>query len=178
MAGGVFAGVAGPTLSTGSQDLLLPVCYGGIFVVRAATQVLMLAALAFTDIPAPSRQETHGHTRPLREIARQPLCIVALLSAMFGYGIMNFVMLSTPLVMDDHPLHTIADSNDVIMWHVLGMFAPSFATGWLIKKYGDLTVILAGALDSLTCVVINLSEIGNASCRKECVGRCRSRWAQ
>src|SRR3546814_10560256 len=84
MAGGVFAGVAGPTLSTGSQDLLLPVVYGGIFVVLAATQVLMLAALAFTDIPAPSRQETHGHTRPLREIARQPLFIVAALSAMFG----------------------------------------------------------------------------------------------
>src|SRR3546814_15663204 len=56
---------------------------------------------------------------------------------------------SSDVCSSDLPLHTIADSNDVIMWHVLGMFAPSFATGWLIKKYGDLNVILAGALASL-----------------------------
>ena len=159
LAGGVFAGIAGPTLSTWAFDMLAPVIYGGVFVVIIAMQMIMVALLLFTDIPPPSEAERSGPMRPFREIAAQPTFIVALISAMVGYGVMNFVMLSTPIFMSFHPTHPfgLPDINDVIMWHVVGMFAPSFFTGWLIKRFGDLNIITVGAVISALSITANLS---------------------
>jgi MFS family permease len=159
LAGGVFAGLAGPTLSTWSYDLLAPVIWAGVFVVMLVMQGLMVVALLFTDIPPPGTRELNGPVRPMGVIARQPKFIVALLSAMVGYGVMNLVMLSTPLFMRTHPTHPFAipEVNTVIMWHVIGMFAPSFITGWLIRRYGDLNIIAAGAVVAVVCVAVNLS---------------------
>ena len=159
LAGGVLAGLAGPTLSTWSYDLFAPVIWAGVFVVMLAMQVLMVLALLFTDIPPPTEKELSGTVRPITVIARQPKFIVALLSAMIGYGVMNLVMLSTPLFMKTHPTHPFAipEVNSVIMWHVIGMFAPSFFTGWLIKRYGDINIIAVGAVVAVLCVGVNLS---------------------
>jgi predicted MFS family arabinose efflux permease len=159
LAGGMFAGIVGPTLSTWAFDLLAPVIYGGVFLVIIAMQMIMIVLLLFTDIPTASDAERSGKVRPFREIAAQPTFIVALLSAMVGYGVMNFVMLSTPIFMSFHPTHPfgLPDVNNVIMWHVVGMFAPSFFTGWLIKRFGDLNIITAGAIVSALSIAVNLS---------------------
>ncbi len=159
LAGGVFAGLAGPSLSSIGYDMVQPILYGGVFAIILIMQALMVVLLLFTDIPAPTEQERSGPTRSMREIASQPAFIVALMSAMIGYGVMNFVMLSTPIFMHLHPTHPYGqlDINNVIMWHILGMFAPGFFTGWLIKKYGDLNIILAGAAISVVCLVVNFS---------------------
>lgn len=159
LAGGVFAGFVGPTLSSVGYDMISPVLYGGVFVIILILQALMIVLLLFTDIPAPSEQERTGEIRPMRVIAAQPAFIVAVLSAMIGYGVMNFVMLSTPIFMHLHPTHPFGqlEINNVIMWHILGMFAPGFVTGWLIKKFGDLNIILAGAVISVVCLAVNLN---------------------
>lgn len=159
LAGGVFAAITGPTLSSWGYDMIRPIVYGGVFAIILSMQFIMMVLLRFTDIPPPSEQERTGHVRPMREIAAQPAFIVALMSAMIGYGVMNFVMLSTPIFMHLHPTHPFGqlDINNVIMWHVLGMFAPGFFTGWLIKKFGDINIILAGAVISVVCLAVNLS---------------------
>ena len=159
LAGGVFAGIAGPTISSWAFDVLAPVIYAGVFAVIIAMQAIMVVLLLLTDIPPTSVAERTGHIRPYREIAVQPTFIVAVLSSMVGYGVMNFVMLSTPLFMGLHPTHPFGfpDVTNVIMWHVLGMFVPSFFTGWLIKRYGDLNIIIVGALVSGLSIAVNLS---------------------
>jgi MFS family permease len=159
LAAGVFAAVIGPSLSSWGYDMIRPILYGGVYVIILSLQVVMMVLLRFTDIPPPSEQERTGHVRPMREIAMQPAFIVAVLSAMIGYGVMNFVMLSTPIFMHLHPTHPFGqlDINNVIMWHVLGMFAPGFFTGYLIKKFGDLNIILAGAVISVVCLAVNFS---------------------
>lgn len=159
LAGGVFAGVAGPTLSAWAFDLLAPVIYGGVFAIIIAMQAIMIVLLLFTDIPPASEAERKGHIRPFREIGAQPAFIVAVMSSMVGYGVMNFVMLSTPLYMGSHPTHSFAfpDVTNVIMWHVLGMFVPSFFTGWLIKRFGDLNIITVGAIISALSIAVNLN---------------------
>ncbi|MDH5778342.1 MAG: MFS transporter, partial [Gammaproteobacteria bacterium] len=43
----------------------------------------------------------------------------------------------------------------VIQWHVLGMFAPSFFTGHLIKRFGLMKILFTGALAGVACVIIN-----------------------
>jgi MFS family permease len=72
---------------------------------------------------------------------------------------MNFVMLATPLFMGSHPIHSFEflDVTNVIMWHILGMFVPSFFTGWLIKRYGDINIITIGAFISGASILVNLN---------------------
>jgi len=94
--------------------------------------------------------------RPLRLIVRQPVFIVAALSAGLGYGLMNLLMTATPLAMS-FCSHPYAQAAFVIEWHVVGMYAPGFVTGSLIKRSGVLKVILAGVLIMAAGAVVALN---------------------
>jgi MFS family permease len=50
-----------------------------------------------------------------------------------------------------------ADSKWVIQAHIIGMFAPSFFTGDIIKKFGVLNVILIGSVLNIVAVIAHLS---------------------
>jgi len=49
-----------------------------------------------------------------------------------------------------------ADVTPVIQWHVVGMFAPSFFTGSLIKRYGALSIMQTGFVLLLGHVAVTL----------------------
>jgi MFS family permease len=49
------------------------------------------------------------------------------------------------------------DTAWVLQWHVIGMFAPGFFTGHLIKRFGVLTVMGVGVALNAACIVIALS---------------------
>src|SRR3989440_701998 len=87
--------------------------------------------------------------------------IVAGLSAAIGYGVMNFLMTSTPIAMQVCGL-SYGDTALVISSHVVGMFAPSFFTGHLIRRFGVLKVMLVGALLNVATVAIALGGISVA----------------
>jgi MFS family permease len=65
-------------------------------------------------------------------------------------------MTATPLAMGACQL-PFSDAAFVIQGHVIAMFAPSFFTGALIKRFGVIKVMLAGVALTLGCVVIALS---------------------
>jgi MFS family permease len=69
---------------------------------------------------------------------------------------MSLVMTATPLAMQHHH-HHFDDTAFVIQWHVLAMFAPSFVTGDLIKRFGVNRIMTVGAVLGLACVVLNLA---------------------
>ncbi len=93
--------------------------------------------------------------RPLLQIIKQPKYIVAVLSGMFGYGVMSFVMTATPLAMNQSAF-LFNDTALVIQWHVLAMFAPSFISGNLITRFGLIKVMVTGVIFGLICIGINL----------------------
>ncbi len=99
-----------------------------------------------------------ARARMLAEIAAQPAFVVAVLAAAFSYGVMNLLMTATPLAMGvcGHPYSATAL---VISSHVIGMFAPSFFTGSLIKRFGVLQVMLWGAILNLVCIGIALAGV-------------------
>jgi MFS family permease len=156
MAGGVIAAFVGPNLASWTSGLLASAQFAGSYVALAGVYVASLLALLFLDIPHPSAHEAHDTGRPLREIATQGTFAVAALAAAFGYGIMSLVMTATPLAMHHHA-HAFPDTAFVIEWHVLGMFAPSFVTGHLIRRFGVLNVMLTGAVLNALCVAVNLT---------------------
>jgi MFS family permease len=83
------------------------------------------------------------------------------LAGAIGYGVMNFLMTSTPIAMQvcGHPY---GDAAFVISSHIIGMFAPSFVTGPLIKRVGVLPVMFAGALFNFLAIGIALSGVAVA----------------
>jgi MFS family permease len=94
--------------------------------------------------------------RPLSEIMKQPVFVVSAAAAALGYGVMNLLMAATPLAMQvcGYPF---SDAAFVLEWHVIGMFAPGFFTGHLIKKFGTLPIMGVGVLLNLACIAIALS---------------------
>ena len=157
MAGGLVGGVLGPQTSKFTKDLL-PAEFLGSYLALIGFCVVALALQRMMDIPRLTAAEQKDHGRPLQEIARQPAFLVAVLSGMVGYGVMNLLMTATPLAMKacEHPF---SDAAFVIQWHVVAMFAPSFFTGALIKRFGVRTILFTGVLLSLACVVMALSGV-------------------
>ncbi|HCZ15071.1 MAG TPA: MFS transporter [Accumulibacter sp.] len=157
LAGGIVGGVIGPQVGTLTRNLLQPTYLASYLALIgfAALAMLLASRLEIPALPASGQQ---GAGRPFREIARQPELIVAVLAAACGYATMNLLMTATPLAMEICGL-PFADTAFILQWHVIGMFAPSFFTGDLIKRYGVLTVLLVGAALLLVCIGIALSGV-------------------
>ncbi len=157
LAGGLVGGIVGPTLSRYTVDLVGP-RFAGAYLALIVFALLTMAVLSRIRIPDPTEAEQRASGRPLSEIAAQPKYIVAVLAGAISYGVMNFLMTSTPIAMGvcGHPY---GDAAFVISSHVIGMFAPSFVTGGLIKRLGTIPVMLAGAALNIVCIVIALSGV-------------------
>ncbi len=161
LAGGVLAAVIGPEMAKRTADLLPPHLFAGSFAALTLTSVLAFALIQFLRIPTPNRDAVSGPARPLIEIALQPTFMVAVGASMIAFGGMNFVMTVTPLAMVSCGF-VHGDSATVIQWHALAMFLPSFFTGDLIRRFGVLNVMMAGAVLMAACLAINLSGVGFA----------------
>ncbi len=161
LAGGLIGGVLGPTISRFTVDLL-ETRFAGAYLALVAVAIISIALQSRMRIPNPTAAEQAASGRPLREIARQPKFIVAVTCGAIGYGVMNFVMVSSPIAMEVCR-HSYGSAAFVISSHVVAMFAPSFFTGALIKRLGVLTVLFAGALLNIGAILIALSGIAVAN---------------
>jgi MFS family permease len=155
LAGGLMGAVLGPELATRSRHLL-GVPFAGAYLVLAGVALLAIVLLAFIRFPAPPAKTTSGSGRPLSEIMRQPVFLVSAAAAALGYGVMNLLMSATPIAMQQcsHPFESTAL---VLEWHVIGMFAPGFFTGHLIRRFGVMPILVTGVLLNLACVALALS---------------------
>ena len=81
--------------------------------------------------------------------------VIALACSMAGWGVMILMMSSTPLAMQVCNL-SFDDTAFVIQWHVVGMYAPSFFTGHLIRRFGLANILLMGAMLQAGAVATNL----------------------
>ena len=155
LAGGLVGGIVGPEVSKLTADFAQPrflASYASLF----GFCLLAMAIMAFLAIPKPAADASGEPARPLGQIARQPVFIVAAAAGALGFAVMNLLMTATPLAMGfcGHPYDAAAS---VIAAHVVAMFAPSFFTGSLIRRFGVLNVILAGAAIMVACVVVAVS---------------------
>ena len=157
LAGGILGGVIGPEVGKLTRTLLEPT-YLASYLALAGFATLSMLIASRLEIPLLSISEQQTIGRPLREIARQPAVAVAVLAAACGYGVMNLLMTATPLAMDLCGL-PFADTAFILQWHVIAMFAPSFFTGDLIKRFGVLNILIAGAALMFLCIGIALSGI-------------------
>jgi MFS family permease len=158
LAGGILGAVVGPNLASATREWFVQP-FAGVYVALMGVALLGLGVISMVRFPPlPGAGSGAPQGRPLREIARQPVFIVAVAACALGYGVMNLLMAATPIAMAQcaHPFSAAAL---VLEWHVLGMFVPSFFTGHLVRRFGALPVMTVGLLLNFVCVAIALSGV-------------------
>ena len=144
MAGGLAAAVIGPQIANFLGDALAPAPFAGAYVAVLGLTVIAAPFFFLLDIPRPKRKSEGGHSgRPLREILAVPQVRTAIICAMVSYALMNLVMTATPLAVVGCGFAPTVAGN-VVMAHVLAMFAPSFFTGNLIARFGAPRIVATG----------------------------------
>ncbi len=157
LAGGILGAVAGPNLALATRNAL-PTEFAGAYLALAGVALCSLLTMSRLSFPPLAVPTATAPGRPLREIAAQPVFIVAVVACAFGYGVMNLLMAATPIAMAmcSHPF---ASTALVLEWHVLGMFVPSFFTGHLIKRFGVVAVMATGVALNIVCIGVALSGV-------------------
>ena len=155
MVGGVIAAFIGPNLAKLGQPLFPETDYAGAYLLAALIYIVVMAVLFFIRLPAPQEQQASETSRTVLQLFQQPKFLVAVICCTFGYSVMTLVMTATPLAMKHHE-HDFSTTAFVIQWHVLAMFAPSFFTGSLIKRFGVLNILLSGVVLGLLSISTNL----------------------
>jgi len=157
MAGGLIGAVFGPNLASLTRGVFV-VPFAGAYLALAGVALLSMIVMCFIEFPpSPTKQQAAGG-RSLAELIRQPVFIVAAASGALGYGVMNLLMAATPIAMQICSL-PFPDIALVLEWHVIGMFAPGFFTGHLIRRFGALPVMSVGLVLMLGCVLVALSGV-------------------
>mgnify|MGYP003338406170 CR=1 FL=1 len=148
----------GPNLAKWTQHLgNAP--FAGAYAALAVVALIAMAVISMVTFPpVPPRKPGAASGRPLSVIMRQPVFIVSTAAAALGYGVMNITMSASPIAMQvcGHPF---SDAALVLEWHVIGMFAPGFFTGHLIKRFGAVSILAVGVLLNLLCIAIALSGV-------------------
>lgn len=157
IAGGIFAAVAGPNLVRFTQDVGT-VPFALTYLSMMVLSLVAIGLILRLALPAVHISAGQGEKRTLPVIMRQPVFLTALAVSSVGFSSMLLVMTATPLAMQmcGQPINAAAT---VIQWHVLGMFAPSFFTGNLIRRFGVLNIMGIGAILLAVHVAIALSGI-------------------
>lgn len=151
-AGGVVAGVLGPSLVRLTHDAWVPfylATYAAMFMLHALV-FTVVSFIRFPAVPVGSAPVGGSNAPPLpprrlATIAAQPRFMAAVVSAMVAFGTMSFLMSASPLAIVGCGLPH-AEAHWVISMHVMGMFVPAFFTGHLITRFGITPVMFAGIL--------------------------------
>jgi MFS family permease len=156
LAGGLLGAVVGPNLANWTRAVL-PVPFVGAYLALSVVALLAMGLMALIRFPSEPVNRRHApQGRPMSQIMRQPVFFVATLGAAIGYGVMNLLMAATPLVMDVHRFE-FGHIAAVLQWHVIGMYAPGFFTGHLIRRFGVLSIMGLGVLLMAACIAVALS---------------------
>jgi predicted MFS family arabinose efflux permease len=157
LAGGILGAVLGPNMASWTRDWFMQP-FAGAYITLAGVALIAIGVVSQIHFPEKRVDPEQEPGRPLSEIMRQPLFIVCTLTAALAYGVMNLLMAATPLAMEACQF-SFDKTAWVLEWHVIGMFAPGFFTGTLIKRIGVMWVLRMGVALNIACVMIALSGI-------------------
>jgi MFS family permease len=154
MSGALVAAWLGPEIAVRSADIVAGAHYAGSFFVGTGLYALAAILLALTPVSTRTAEQDSRPPRPLAEIAMQADFRIAVLAALVSYAVMSFIMTATPISMHVIDLHDEVATKQVIQGHLLAMYLPSLASGWIITRLGVRPVIVAGSLLMAACIAI------------------------
>jgi MFS family permease len=159
LAGGVIAAVLGPALATWSKDLF-PILFAGSYLMVSGLGLVSAIVLAagYRDVETDDANAGAPElpARPILTVMLQPVSLAAIANNVIGSAVMMLVMTAAPLAAVACS-HGIDDGANIIQWHLVGMFAPSFFAGSLIKRFGLPSTLFAGMALSAACALIAMA---------------------
>lgn len=158
LAGGVIAGLLGPSLSNWGAGIFPHAPLGGGYALWLPLAALAMGLIAVIGFKAPTARSVKI-SDSLHYLPAETNLVAIVFVATAAFLVMAVIMTATPLAMHHHHLGFDA-TTEVIRAHMLGMFVPSFFTGYLIRYFGQRTVIAAGCLLYLICIAVNFTDIG------------------
>ncbi|WP_227272715.1 MFS transporter [Roseobacter weihaiensis] len=150
----LVAAIAGPQVFIIARDALAPVPFAGAYAATGLIALLGLVPLAAVRMPRPTSDTTGRPTRKFAALAalRRPAIRQAIGVAAVSQGVMVFLMIPTPIAMVGCGFSE-ATASDVVRWHIVAMFAPSFFTGFLIKRFGARRIAVTGLVIIIAAAV-------------------------
>ena len=152
--GGAFVG---ENLVRYGQFFFPTVQYAGTL--TAVSALYFVQSLLFFALGPMRGEEADSHLRgqrPIGEIARQPVFIVAVLGGVTAYGVMTLIMTATPLSMHINDGYSLEETARVIRTHVLAMYVPSLFSGFLIERLGAVKMMSIGGLALIVASLIGM----------------------
>ena len=142
---GLVAALVGPEVFIRTKDLFAPTPLAGAYAAIVVLTLIGLLPLLFVQIPRPTvaANRPRIERKHLAKVLRRRPVLMAVLAGAVSQGIMVLLMAPTPLAMTGFG-HSEVAASDVVRWHVVAMFAPSFFTGFLIKRLGTLPIVSIG----------------------------------
>ena len=141
----LIAAIVGPQVFIAAKDALAPIPFAGAYAAAGLIGVLGVVPLVAVRMPrsrqnasAEPKKRFSGLTALHRPIIRRSVGIAAV-----SQGVMVFLMIPTPIAMVECGFSENT-ASDVVRWHIVAMFAPSFFTGFLIKRFGAQTIAMSG----------------------------------
>jgi MFS family permease len=154
MLGTLVAALLGPELGDRLRFMGGWPEFAGSFVALSMLCIGAAAILLFLGAPVARAVDNTQPARPLGEITRQPAFVVAVLAGLSSYAVMSFIMTATPISMHVIDGMSVGETKRVISTHLLAMYVPSLASGWLIRVLGIKPMMLLGLACMAVCVAI------------------------
>ncbi|KAI8915028.1 major facilitator superfamily domain-containing protein [Powellomyces hirtus] len=173
--GAALGALVGPNIAKYTEHSIASVRYGGAYLVVIALVVLQMITISLVRFPnsakeAEARSVTNtsidgaisakGENRSeiISRLMRNSTFQIALIAGVVSYMTMTLFMAPVPLSMLSNG-YTYHDQANVLMSHLLGMFAPSLFTGYFIEKLGAFRMITAGFLLMIIGAGLLLAEL-------------------
>ncbi len=142
---GLLAAFLGPEIFKLAKDGFAAVPFAGAYVAIVVTALIGAIPLLFLKIDksiAENDESPVDRRAVLGTLRRAPVA-TAIVCMAATQGAMIFLMTPTPLAMIICGFGDF-EAGDVIKWHVVAMFAPSFFMGRLINRFGATRIIACG----------------------------------
>ncbi|MEO1179109.1 MAG: MFS transporter [Pseudomonadota bacterium] len=150
----LISALAGPQVFIAAKDALAPIPFAGAYAATGLVAVLGLVPLTAVRMPR-SKQgvtaEPKGRFSALTALRRRSIRRSVGIAAV-SQGVMVFLMIPTPIAMVDCGFSEDT-ASDVVRWHIVAMFAPSFFTGFLIKRFGAQNIAMYGLVMIIAAAV-------------------------
>ena len=151
--GGILAAAVGPEIAVRGQYLLATE-FAGSYLLLAGVYALGIVLISFYQETRVSSKEHALKGRPLSQIMRSPVIILAVAASAVGSGVMSFVMTAGPVSMHEHAGHDMQATKWVLQSHIAAMYLPSLIYPWLYSKMGYKGMMWAGVAALLLCLFI------------------------
>ncbi len=146
---GIPAAFLGPLAGLYGKNLIPNSIYLGCYLILTVILICQFGLVA--NLPQPQKTLSSELSTNFDDRTARPFSFhiknlglwASIISTSFGFGLMVMLMSAVPIAMKEHG-HHMQSTTLVLQWHVLGMYIPSFFSGFLVRKFGTTNLILAG----------------------------------